>query len=249
MCENNLLSVVCCYNNEDILNQCLLKTLEMQQGQNYELHLVDNRKNIFANAPAALNSVKGQVKGKYVMFVHQDICFKTEHDLADLVQELDKCAKLGIAGVAGCVKSERFHVYSNITMGNIHHPNPAGTEQIAETTKAQTLDECLLVIPNELWQIESFEERLSFWHLYGVEYSLRAQQLDRSVYIIPLRIHHMSEAASFDHRYYIALEKLFDLYRKREDLISTTVGTWHRKPKGYYYIRAFAKWLKSRLGR
>jgi len=67
-----VISVVCVYNNKTILEDCLLKSLHVQTTE-YESILVDNTEGRFKSASKALNFGAGNAKGKYVMFVHQDV--------------------------------------------------------------------------------------------------------------------------------------------------------------------------------
>jgi len=95
-----VISVVCVYNNKTILEDCLLKSLHVQTTE-YELILVDNTEGRFKSASKALNFGAGNAKGKYVMFVHQDIDLCSNSWFNDIEKMLDSITNLGIAGVAG----------------------------------------------------------------------------------------------------------------------------------------------------
>jgi hypothetical protein len=88
------------YNNKTILEDCLLKSLHVQTTE-YELILVDNTEGRFKSASKALNFGAGNAKGKYVMFVHQDIDLCSNSWFNDIEKMLDSITNLGIAGVAG----------------------------------------------------------------------------------------------------------------------------------------------------
>ncbi len=68
-------SIVCVYNNVEILNQYLLESLKSQTIL-YELILLDNSCNKYKSAAEALNYGGERAKGRYIMFVHQDIKFE-----------------------------------------------------------------------------------------------------------------------------------------------------------------------------
>ena len=67
-----MISVICAYNNKEILDNYLLKSLK-DQTKDYELILIDNTKNKFKSAAEALNYGGNNAKEKYLMFIHQDI--------------------------------------------------------------------------------------------------------------------------------------------------------------------------------
>ena len=67
-----MISIICIYNNRNILDNYLLKSLE-RHNTDYELILVDNTENKFTKAADALNYGAKNAKGEFLMFVHQDI--------------------------------------------------------------------------------------------------------------------------------------------------------------------------------
>ena len=68
------LSVICVYNNKQILESFLLESLK-KQNINYELILINNVNNEFTSAAKALNYAATKATGDYLLFVHQDIFF------------------------------------------------------------------------------------------------------------------------------------------------------------------------------
>ena len=67
-----MISVICVYNDHDVLDEYLLGSLEKQESS-YELILVDNTPNKFKSAAEALNYGGNKANGKYIMFAHQDL--------------------------------------------------------------------------------------------------------------------------------------------------------------------------------
>ena len=51
-----MLSFVCVYNNRQILDEYLKKSLDKQNSQDYELMLIDNQENKYTSATTALNT-------------------------------------------------------------------------------------------------------------------------------------------------------------------------------------------------
>ena len=79
-----MISLICVSNNYDKLNTILKSSLSRQKDVNYELIIVDSNKYGFNSAAEALNFGGKQAKGDYLFFVHQDISFQDDFELAKL---------------------------------------------------------------------------------------------------------------------------------------------------------------------
>ncbi|MEL7669174.1 glycosyltransferase [Methanobacterium sp.] len=210
------------YNNEEILNDYLLKSLNSQT-TNYELILIDNTQKKFKSAAEAFNQEGKKAKGKYIIFTHQDVDLCSNTFLNDLELILDPISNLGIAGVAG--KSKEKVIISNIKEGI--PPKFSGKIQIDTPVKVQTLDECLFIIPKNVFDMVPFDEEVcNGWHLYAVDYSLSVNEKGRDVYVVPASIYHKSAGDSFSKEYYSILKKLLNKHRKNYKMVYTTMGNW-----------------------
>ena len=89
-----MFSIICVYNNEDILNSFLLKSLSYQT-VDYDLILIDNRFHDFNSATSALNYGSKKAKGEYLLFCHQDIKFIGKDWLEKTEKELNELKNLG----------------------------------------------------------------------------------------------------------------------------------------------------------
>jgi len=241
-----MISVVCVYNNEKILSQFLLKSLESQMVE-YQLIRVDNRQGQFKSAAQALNYGACQAQGKYLMFVHQDVFLISPRWLSQVENILDTLPALGIAGVAG--NNEEFR--GSIT--NIYHgclTRPAGKARITVPTRVQTVDECLAIIPRSVFHKLCFDEfTCDDWHLYAVDYALCVKQQGLSAYVIPADAYHastgrqynlrkvLSNGGAFPAGYYRTLKKLLSKHRKNYHVIYTTCGNWSTSLSLYYLQR------------
>ena len=211
------------YNNEEILNDYLLKSLK-NQTTNYELILIDNTQKKVISAAEAFNQEGKKAKGKYIIFTHQDVDLSSNIFLNNLEIILDSISNLGIAGVAG--KSKEKIIVSNIKEGI--PPKLSGKIQINEPVKVQTLDECLFIIPKSLFDRIQFDEQVcSGWHLYAVDYSLSVEEIGLDVYVVPASIYHKSTGESFSREYYSILKKLLNKHRKNYKMVYTTMGNWN----------------------
>lgn len=68
-----MISIICVYNNDKILNECLKESLKLQKQIEYETIFVDSRKYKFHSAAEALNYAGNLANGEYLIFLHQDI--------------------------------------------------------------------------------------------------------------------------------------------------------------------------------
>ena len=233
-----MISVVCVYNNEKTLNDYLLKSLK-NQTVDYELIALDNTEGKYKSAAEALNHGGRSAKGRYIMFVHQDVDLSSNSWLEEVEKMLESVPNLGIAGVAGKSENE-IGVITNIKDGI--PPKLAGKIQIKIPTKVQTLDECLIIVPKSVFDMLQFDEKVcDDWHLYGVDYCLDAKKMGFEVYVIPMYIYHLSTVAatkksrlqvisalgSLPSGYYKTLKKLLNKHKGRSKRIYTTCGNWN----------------------
>jgi len=218
-----MISIVCVYNNERILNDYLVKSLDKQTVK-FELIKLNNTKGYYKSASQALNSGGKKTKGKYIMFVHQDVDLFSKTWLEEVEKMLDNMSNLGIVGVAG--KKNKNGVMTNITHGE--PPKLAGKICIQKPVKVQTLDECLIIIPRCVFDVLQFDEKVcDDWHLYAVDYCLNVRRLGFDAYVIPKRIYHRSPGYSMSKRYYVILKKVVKKHKQDYKIIYTTMGNWN----------------------
>ena len=195
-----MISVVCVYNNERILNKILLSCLDRQTAE-HERILIDNREGRFTSAAEALNHGGNRARGQYIMFLHQDMWLGSESWLQDAEKLMGSLPHLGVAGVAGMTKTGRHWVerakfsIRSIDGGPLEG---IGLRRAETPVEVQTLDECLLIVPREVFATLQFDPRaFDGWDCYGADYSLSAQQAGLRAYVIPgesdhccVRAHH-----------------------------------------------------------
>lgn len=215
-------SLMTIYNKENVLNECLIKTLKKQDKITYEIKYINNQDNKYRSAKEGFLSEIDNLKGEYIVFLHQDIVFNNVDTLKKIYNYLREIEKFGIVGIAG--------VNNKIILSNITH-GPDNIEvtknKIFVPTKCETLDECLYIIKNEKKYIDEFKKMIGDgWHLYAVEYCIRMKLIGEDVYVIPSNIYHASSGASFDDSYYIQLKKISRHYKKNIKKINTTMGFW-----------------------
>lgn len=229
-----MISVVCVYNSKSILENYLIRSLK-NQTVDYETIFINNTKGRFKSAAEALNYGGKRAKGKYIMFVHQDVTLCSNTWLENAERLLDSLQNLGIAGVSGKKENGKW-VLTSVIHGN--PPTLAGEIYIKKPTKVQTLDECLIIIPKCVFNMLKFDEvTCTGWHLYGVDYCLSVKKLGFDVYVLPLPVYHrstgmkrfteiISSLESHPKEYYQCLEKLLLKHRDVKK-ICTTCGDWY----------------------
>lgn len=267
-----MISVVCVYNDEKILDDFLAKSLRGQTVE-YEFIKIDNTGNQFSSAAKALNFGGAKAKGKYILFAHQDVDLSSESWLREAENILDAILGLGIAGVMGVCergdsKAERLrnvvrHDWDQRQIGN----------PIAAPELVQTLDEVSMIIPKEVFKRYQFDEQVcDDWHLYGVDYCLTMGVVGLGVYAIPMFIRHKSGGASIGaplyslrvilnlgpmvKEYYRTLDKVLKKHKRHYRWIYTTCG--HGKWNTYepllwqraaHLLREYSKGMWKRLGK
>jgi GT2 family glycosyltransferase len=219
-----MISIICVYDNRKILEDYLLKGLKNQTAEP-ELVLIDNAAEQFSSAAKALNYGGGKARGDYLMFVHQDVELLSSTWLEDVEMILDSLPNFGVAGIAGV--SERLKgISSNMKQGD--PPMPTWHFAVEKSLEVQTLDECLIIIPKVVFDVNMFDEEVcDDWHLYSVDYCLSIKQLGFKAFVLPLQVHHRSAGYSMSSSYYSTLKKILKKHKDHYPMIYTTMGSWN----------------------
>jgi len=238
-----MISIVCVYNNERLLADFLLDSLN-RQTVHYELITIDNTENQFTSAAQALNCGGEKARGNYIMFVHQDIRLCSNEWLRDAERMLDSLPNLGVAGIAG--RREGGRILANLTNGT--PPTAAGTQIGVNPIAVQTLDESLTIVPRDMFSALQFDEiTCDGWHLYAVEYCVSSTLLGFALYVLPFHTYHASQGFSstpaepidrlisrcpmvvpafLPTEYYMALKKIIKKHKDNVSKIHTVFGDW-----------------------
>jgi hypothetical protein len=215
-----MVSLICVFNNREILENYLLESLKIQKEVDYELILIDNTNNKFKTASSALNYGGKKAKGDFLIFVHQDISFEKEYTLKNFIEKLYLYPN-SIIGVAGRLKEG---VITKIKHGK--KKTFAGKINNFESQEVQTVDECLFSIPKKVFRKSYFNEKIiNGWHLYSVEYCIRIKSKGIRTFVVDVEnIYHLSPGYSMNNEYYKILKKIVKQYNV--DKINTTMGIW-----------------------
>lgn len=192
-----MFSIVIVYNDSNIHDSLTLRSLRRQTAK-HELILQENIGNHnFTSAATALNAGAARATGEFLMFMHQDVDLLDDRFLETAEEMLVAAVNLGIAGVAGMSESGSNHrerQRNRIYQGTPRRP---WGEEIHKPERVQTLDECLLIVPREIFKTSQFDEKTcDNWHLYGADYCLTIAAKGKAAYVLPLPIYHLSSGDS-----------------------------------------------------
>ncbi|WP_404435860.1 glycosyltransferase [Microbacterium aerolatum] len=168
-------SIVCVYNDGDVLGSCLRRSIDAQAdtAPQTELLAVDNRENRFTTAGAALNHGVREARNDVVVFVHQDVVLHSLVALEEAAVELLAAPGIGIMGAVGIDADDRIIGRIRDRIVQIGEPAPRPRD-------VETLDEVLLMTARQQALDEPIsEDPLLAWHAYGVEYALRMRRAGR----------------------------------------------------------------------
>ena len=235
------LTIVCCYNDINQLQNDLLKTLN-EQTVACETILIDNRDKKFKSASAALNYGASLVETKYVLFSHQDIYFTDNNALKEIYEyfvELDG----SVIGVAG-VKLDTVGTYTTV----VHGVNkiPAGRHKIKKPVKVASIDECIFGMNIDVYNKLLFDEKnFDNWHLYAIDMCYNAYSNGIEVYSIPSKIWHKSEG-NLNHSFFVGFKRLRDKYGDDFDLIKSPITSLKKDENVYLKEFRILYWNDSK---
>jgi len=224
-----MISVICVYSDNRVLNDVLLKSLGNQTVK-YELIALDNRDKRFNSAAQALNYGGVSAKGDYIMFVHQDMWLGSDSWLEDVERVIESLPNLGVAGVAGM--SEKGKNWAEKVKFSIDVYDHGHWEDIGRVDKAmevQILDECILIVPRPVFNRLRFDEDIfDGWDCYGADYCLSVKKLGLKAYVIPGSCSHCCLRAGYQIWEFKELlkyhKKLYLKHRKNYRVIHTWMG-------------------------
>jgi glycosyltransferase involved in cell wall biosynthesis len=242
-------SIICVYNDRDVLDEWLLSSLENEDDGLYEKVLVDNRDNEFSSAADALNYGAEKAEGEYYLFVHQDLRLIEDNFLEKLSSLVENLDDLGVAGVAGMAAEgeDSFERGRNIIYHGLDKEKWEWGNSIDSPEPVQTIDEMFILIPSKLFENHQFDgDTCSSWHLYGTEYCLRMlENTEKKPYVLPLRVWHRSNGG-WRKDYFETLYKIALKYPKIDEVFTTTGH--HRLTRSYAVLRLIDQKVGMKIG-
>ena len=221
------ISVICCWNNLDILNRDLVPSINRQNHSGaIEKIYFDNTECCYNNAADALNHCADIATGDIFIFIHQDVELLGDNFFEKLLIHIDQLSNMGAAGIVGAIgpdrrKRIRGRCIQGLNIDNTFMP-------IESIEKVQTLDELLLITSKVVFQKIKFDPiTCNSWDLYGVDYCLRCSEHGYVNYVLPLAVRHASWGR-LGPSYYKTLKNLIKRHSSIK-IIYTTCGVWFTK--------------------
>lgn len=241
-------SVITVYNDNETLNNMLVKSLTRQNGQ-YELILIDNTQNAYPSAAEALNEGVRRCIGELVVVVHQDVeFFDCQLDLlVDFCKSLEANAIIGVAGA-----KNSGGVYTNILHGDKRAA--AGNHNVGSPMIVQTLDEVCFAASKQRFIETPFDEKTcSDWHLYCVDFCLSSIRCGSPIYVVPVLLYHKS-SGKIGRPYFETMMKISKKFKDDFREIHTTCFSVKTSSlanthilRSKYYINALKNNIEDKL--
>jgi hypothetical protein len=211
------ISIICVYNNSRVREECLDRSIQAYSGElDVDYIPVDNTKQVFNCAGAALNHGVINARHDLVAFVHQDVYLHSIDRLAMAGPAFDDgtWGLLGANGVAS--NGENIgRLRDRAQLIGRHAPTPVDVDSV---------DEVLFLVPRQLVVRHPLSEDPHLaWHAYAVEYGLRLRLQGRRVGAVDLAITHNSLTANLA-RLDVAHRSVGEKYPQLRP-IHTTCGT------------------------
>ena len=190
------MTLICVYNNDQQLNDMLLKSLESIRGGQTKTLLVDNTGHRYASCAQAFNSelrAHWQELDDVLVFLHQDIAFDDDLWMRRIETEL-ATDPLQVLGFAGMPKAGR-------TVSNLKYRQTGAyitATQVSGKTEVESLDECCFAMSKELYRQVGFDEKTcDHWHLYAVDFCYEARRrLGAKSYVLPETVYHKENGST-----------------------------------------------------
>ena len=177
-------SIVTCFNNREVLEENLLRSLRQQSTVALELVAMNNVEKNFVSVSSALNTGGQTAKGDYIIFVHQDVYLSGANWINRAVKFLDGLPDAGVAGVCGVTSK-------GASTGFILDRGRYWGRRLSKPIPVQTLDEQLVIVPRRVFEKTKFDERFRF-HSYTADFCLSIQKIGLHAYVLPLMVEHNS---------------------------------------------------------
>lgn len=208
--QKTKLLFICLYNNQDIFNNMLYKSLNKINLNNFkyliDFKFINNINNEFKSATSAYNQVVKSNLYDIYFFIHQDISFQDTSTIYQIIEFLVS-NPYSIAGVAGSLNKI---VYSTIKHGKNYDLSGKDFDNLL---KVQTLDECFFAVTKEVFSKLLFDEKtFDGWHLFLSDFCLSANTMNIDSFVFKCDFYHLSKGI-VDNNYFFYLFKLISKHR------------------------------------
>lgn len=198
-------SIVCLYNNEELLGKCLLNSLKRQKGATFELLIKSNAGNNVSIAKY-INECSRIAKGDYILWVHQDVSFYSDTALYTIKRNIQDSPdiKNTIFGTLGSViVNNGFLTKGSLVAGARYlqdFRSGPGIEYTSGCSYVDTIDEVLMVCETGIVRDNPLPvfEPVKFDY-YLVSYSAIMKKLGYSICVIDAPVNHVTTIKEYPH--------------------------------------------------
>lgn len=181
-------SIVCVFNDAEVLASCLERSILLGIGSapGTQFIPVDNRGGEFSTAGAALNHGARLARNEVVTFVHQDVFLHSLTDLETAARHLVDSPDIGVLGAVGVDRHGRVigRIRDRVLALGERAPHPRGVE---------TVDEVLFLVRRDRVLRDPLAEDAHLgWHAYAVEYCARMRNAGLRVAVTDVPLTHNS---------------------------------------------------------
>lgn len=175
--------IVSSYNDEYF--SLFKKSLENTIGLNYELIKIDNPKKYSLSEAYNLGAEKARFD--ILLFIHEDVIFASENWGLILKNLFLVNSKLGIVGVAGSLTKSYLPTgwgTGTSIFDRIYLIQVSDNKESLHTTKkanesselVKVIDGVFIATTRDVWQKFKFDESISDFHFYDIDFSLRVTE-------------------------------------------------------------------------
>lgn len=232
--------IVSSYKEEYFLN--FKNSLKSTIGIPYELIKIENPNKYSLSKAYNMGGERAQFD--ILLFIHEDIIFVSENWGQNLKNLFEENQKLGIVGVAGSLKKSSLPTGWGTGTSEFDRINLIQVfdlqEKIHTTRKAKepaeeikVLDGVFIATPKTVWEKFKFDESLSGFHVYDIDFSLRVTEYYAGLISYEILLKHFSlgnyntEWVKMTLEYHKRGDKLF-LFDKENSYASNIRRAWYK---------------------
>ena len=247
-----MISIIICSRNGHFKQQ-IEKNIAETIGAEYELIIIDNIVD-----PKGICAVynTGAAKAKYdiLCFVHEDVLFTTLNWGKILINYINN--NIDVIGVGGSkYKSKTLSGCASAAVEldcfNVNHLSPSGEiiklftrppHSESDVEDVCCLDGVFITAKKSIWQKIKFdEERLKGFHIYDLDFSLRASQIAKVVVTYSIDITHVTKGGDYGKKWMI---DVIAFHKHYQSLLPKSIEKLTQKQYKKYEKRTQKFWLK-----